>query len=436
MSRVDRLCSTRSGRRRSSPASRCRPRRAAAVGVDQEPGPQGVADLYRVRRARGPGRVQHRPRPGGRLHRGSPSRLGRHAGRRRRLLPADGPRAGRQDDEPLDGHRPGRRRDADVQGRRRHHASRRTSAASGPFTVDRVEFAGLRPRRAGRRPRRLSRQGRRGAAVVWLGAAGPEDSTATYRRAADADGTGTRPSSCGAAASIGPARAAGGRGRRRQVGRRGRTAAAAGGRGGAPLPAADFTTVQRLDSPLPPNVSGERRVLRVPLQPRAGALRRAEAQGRGAGAAAVVPARRRDADVQHRRGLRGRPHAAHAERRGDRRGHRPAAEEHATSPSARTTITSATPKAKSSTRETAIARARRRRPRHPGRRRRSHLERRRRRRIGNRGADGAGARRSRRDRARSDRCCSSGTPAKSAACSARGTSPIIRPSRWTGSSRS
>ena len=48
--------------------------------------------------------------------------------------------------------------------------------------------------------------------------------------------------------------------------------------------------------------------------------------------------------------------------------------------------------------------------------RRSHLERRGRRRVGDGGADGAGAKAFAQGRGRSDRCCSSGTPARSAAC--------------------
>src|SRR5262249_31435053 len=63
----------------------------------------------------------------------------------------------------------------------------------------------------------------------------------------------------GAAASIGVASGGFGAGREGGSGQPPGPAAAAaaqgGGRGGA-IPAADFTTVQRLDAPLPPNVTG------------------------------------------------------------------------------------------------------------------------------------------------------------------------------------
>ena len=105
---------------------------------------------------------------------------------------------------------------------------------------------------------------------------------------------------------------------------------------------------QRLDLPIAPSVDRLGRVFRVPVQPRAGrSTTELKRQGRRAGAAAVVPSRRREADVQPRRGLRSRPHPAHAQRRRDRRGQRSGARRTPTWRSGRTTITSATPKARS-----------------------------------------------------------------------------------------
>ena len=121
------------------------------------------------------------------------------------------------------------------------------------FTVDRVEFAGygLDAPGAGR----MDFRGKdvKDAAVVWLGANGPKNiDQSGYRRVL----TGRNRYATeqrGAAASIGPASEAGdragGAGESGGPGRSGRV-----GRGAA-LPAADFTTVQRLDTPAPPNVS-------------------------------------------------------------------------------------------------------------------------------------------------------------------------------------
>ena len=122
------------------------------------------------------------------------------------------------------------------------------------FTVDRVEFAGygLDGPGAGR----MDFRGKdvKDAAVVWLGANGPKNiDQSVYRRVL----TGRNRYATeqrGAAASIGPASdagagGAGGAGESGGPGRSGRLSR------GAPLPAADFTTVQRLDTPAPPNVS-------------------------------------------------------------------------------------------------------------------------------------------------------------------------------------
>jgi hypothetical protein len=125
-------------------------------------------------------------------------------------------------------------------------------------TVDRVEFAGygLDAQAAGH----LDYRGKdvKNAAVVWLGPQGPKGLDTTYRRLL----TGRNryaTEQLGAAASIGPEASGGAGGAGRAGGPGGAGGAGAPGAAptgrGAALPAADFTTVQRLDSPLPPNVS-------------------------------------------------------------------------------------------------------------------------------------------------------------------------------------
>jgi len=124
------------------------------------------------------------------------------------------------------------------------------------LTVDRVEFAGygLDAPRAGHEDFRGKDV--KNAVVVWLGPQGPKGVDTTYRRLL----TGRNryaTEQLGAAASIGPETPAG---RGRGAGAQGTpaggaaTPAPAGGRG-APLPTPDFTTVQRLDTPLAPNLS-------------------------------------------------------------------------------------------------------------------------------------------------------------------------------------
>jgi len=115
----------------------------------------------------------------------------------------------------------------------------------------------------------------KGAAVVWLGTRGPKDiDQAAYRRLLSGRNR-YATEQLGAAASIGPAPEAGQGGRGGRAGQAGGTAEAgrageaggdgarAGGTGGrgVPIPAADFTTVQRLDTPVPPNVSASDSVL-------------------------------------------------------------------------------------------------------------------------------------------------------------------------------
>ncbi|MBI3402372.1 MAG: M20/M25/M40 family metallo-hydrolase [Acidobacteria bacterium] len=123
------------------------------------------------------------------------------------------------------------------------------------LTLDRVEFAGygLDAPAAGH----MDYKGKdvRKAAVIWLGPNGPKTVDANvYRRLLVARNR-YATEQLGAAASVGVAAAAG-------AGRGGRGAAgpsASGGSGGGrgALPAADFTTVQRLDALTPPTVTAD-----------------------------------------------------------------------------------------------------------------------------------------------------------------------------------
>jgi peptidase M28-like protein len=134
------------------------------------------------------------------------------------------------------------------------------------LTLDRVEFAGYGLDAPGASHVDFRGKDVKGAAVVWLGTNGPKDiDLAVYRRVLSGRNR-YATEQLGAAASIGPMSDAGRAGGAGQAGEAGRAGAAgeaerAGGAGqarggrGAPLPAADFTTVQRLDTPTPPNVS-------------------------------------------------------------------------------------------------------------------------------------------------------------------------------------
>jgi Peptidase family M28 len=137
------------------------------------------------------------------------------------------------------------------------------------LTVDRVEFVGY-----GLDAPAASHVDYRGkdvkdAVVVWLGATGPKHlDQSVYRRVLSGRNRYATEQQ-GAAASIGPV-SAGGAGRAGGPGRAGAAGDAgdgvrgaqpggagqpAGGGRGAPLPAADFTTVQRLDAPVRPNLT-------------------------------------------------------------------------------------------------------------------------------------------------------------------------------------
>jgi len=120
------------------------------------------------------------------------------------------------------------------------------------FTVDRVEFAGYGLDAPAANYMDYRGKDMKNAVVVWLGANGPKGlDAATYRRVL----TGRNryaTEQLGAAAAIGQAGAGG-------AGRAGGAAGAgeSGGGRGAPLPTPDFTTVQRLDTPVPPNVTAD-----------------------------------------------------------------------------------------------------------------------------------------------------------------------------------
>ncbi len=121
------------------------------------------------------------------------------------------------------------------------------------FTLDRVEFAGYGLDAPVANHSDYRGKIVRGAAVVWLGAEGPQGVDSSQRRLLSGRNR-YATETMGAAASIGPELPlAGGRGRAGTAGAAG-AGTAGGGRGEAALPAADFTTVQRLDAALPPSV--------------------------------------------------------------------------------------------------------------------------------------------------------------------------------------
>ena len=124
------------------------------------------------------------------------------------------------------------------------------------LTIDRVEFAGYgvdAPRAS-----HVDFAGKdvKGAAVIWLGARGPRELNGSSSRGLLAGRSRYATEQLQAAAAIGPERAPGPGATGRAAGAGvGQAAAAAGGGRGGQIPAADFTTTQRLDIPMPPNVS-------------------------------------------------------------------------------------------------------------------------------------------------------------------------------------
>jgi len=122
------------------------------------------------------------------------------------------------------------------------------------FTIDRVEFAGygLDVPRANHVD--FAGKDVKGAAVVWLGARGPRDLQGSAYRTLVAGRNQYATEQLQAAAGIGPIDEAGRTAEDGQAGQGGAGGPARRGRGGQ-IPAADFTSVQRLDASEPPNVS-------------------------------------------------------------------------------------------------------------------------------------------------------------------------------------
>ena len=120
------------------------------------------------------------------------------------------------------------------------------------FTVERIEFAGYGLDAPGAERMDFRGKDMKDAAVVWLGTRGPKNLDGSlYRRLLNGRNR-YATEQLGAAASIGPVSEAGaGRGGSGA----GRAAGSSGSGRGAPLPTPDFTTVQRLDTPAPPNVT-------------------------------------------------------------------------------------------------------------------------------------------------------------------------------------
>src|SRR5581483_4523911 len=123
------------------------------------------------------------------------------------------------------------------------------------FTVDHVDFVGYGLDVPAANQADYKGKSVKGDVAVWLGANGPKGvDAATYRRVLTGRNRYATETQ-GAAAAIGPAIPNAGRG-----GRAGGAGAAGGegqgGRGGQ-IPAADFTTVQRLDTPMAPSVTAD-----------------------------------------------------------------------------------------------------------------------------------------------------------------------------------
>lgn len=134
------------------------------------------------------------------------------------------------------------------------------------LTVDDVEFAGYGLDAPGAGHMDFRGKDVHGKAVVWLGARGPKGLDASLRRLLAGRGR-YATEQLGAVASIGePVGGFGGRtggpagqpaeaGRGDQSGAGRQSGAPQGGGRGVPIPAADFTTVQRLDTLVPPAVT-------------------------------------------------------------------------------------------------------------------------------------------------------------------------------------
>ena len=138
------------------------------------------------------------------------------------------------------------------------------------LVIDRVEFVGYGLDAPGAGHMDFRGRDVKGEAVVWLGTNGPKDvEQGTYRRLLSGRNR-YATEQLGASAAIGPpspsgargvqpsgdrgAESAGGAGEAGRARQAGAIEQPGGGRG-VPIPAADFTTVKRLDRPAPPTVS-------------------------------------------------------------------------------------------------------------------------------------------------------------------------------------
>ena len=258
-----------------------------------------VAVVHRLGRAAGQGDVFRRPRPGGCVHRRSPARVGREACRGQPLLPPDRQGPGREDHEPLVG-------DGDRRRTRRERfrtapasPSRRIPARAARSPCERVEFAGYGLDVPGGQPHGLSRQRRAG--TRWSSGSaltGPKTVDSQYRRVL-----------------TGRARYATDQLKALRNDRTGNRAAwrhwdlGPTGVVQTPLPEGREPAPSRRTSRprsgsinrIPPRITASDAFLTFLFSKAPVALRRAEAAGRGAGAAAVVHARGRDDHVQRRR---------------------------------------------------------------------------------------------------------------------------------------
>jgi hypothetical protein len=124
------------------------------------------------------------------------------------------------------------------------------------MTIDRVDFAGYGLDAPGTGHMDFAGKDVRGAAVVWLGGRGPQGLDSQAARVFLAGRASYATEQLHAAAATGPGpETAGGAGRVGGAGGAGR-AGGAGGAGRGQIPAADFVTTERLDTPRPPNVTG------------------------------------------------------------------------------------------------------------------------------------------------------------------------------------
>lgn len=122
------------------------------------------------------------------------------------------------------------------------------------LTIDRVEFAGYGVDAPRANHVDVAGKDVKGAAVVWLGSRGPREMGGSPSRRLLAGRNRYATEQLQAAAAIGPERVPEVAGAGRAGSAQAAGAAAGGGRG-EQIPAADFTTTERLDRPVPPNVT-------------------------------------------------------------------------------------------------------------------------------------------------------------------------------------